>query len=329
MRRLGGYLANGRKPPVRAPFASREKRRRLANRAFEAHALCEKRMPDAPYGIKRGSLSRHLLPGGWLMPRQVDAGSRIRFSAFRGDASNRPFFWSAVSAGDGCPTRYDAPYGNYAWKPPWHLLPGGWPRTRQDRRTLGTESGSAPCRGNISDRPFNRNAVSAKSGCPVRYTEIKRGSLSLHLLPGGWPRTRQDKRTPGMEPGPAPCRGVLESPAPLEVGIRSLVPPRGMRRIDTGSRFARGVRFLRGERGHLAGHKPSLRPLSPFQGPLCRFWAFLRRFSLGSAVSRSSIAIIPTPLSRRGFRQTAYRRLPRGKSGRENIAGAEANLIAL
>ena len=191
MRRLGGYLANGRKPPVRAPFASREKRRRLANRAFEAHALCEKRMPDAPYGIKRGSLSRHLLPGGWLMPRQVDAGSRIRFSAFRGDASNRPFFWSAVSAGDGCPTRYDAPYGNYAWKPPWHLLPGGWPRTRQDRRTLGTESGSAPCRGNISDRPFNRNAVSAKSGCPVRYTEIKRGSLSLHLLPGGWPRTRQ------------------------------------------------------------------------------------------------------------------------------------------
>ena len=163
----------------------------------------------------------------------------------------------------------------------------------------------------------------------MRYTEIKRRNLSWSLLPGGWPRTRQDKRTPGMEPGPAPCRGVLESPAPLEVEIRSLVPPRGMRRIDTGSRFARGVRFLRGERGHLAGHKPSLRPLSPFQGPLCRFWAFLRRFSLGSAVSRSSIAIIPTPLSRRGFRQTAYRRLPRGKSGRENIADAEANLIAL
>lgn len=131
----------------------------------------------------------------------------------------------------------------------------------------------------------------------MRYTEIKRRNLSWSLLPGGWPRTRQDKQTPGMEPGPAPCRGVLESPAPLEVGIRSLVPPRGMRRIDTGSRFARGVRFLRGERGHLAGHKPSLRPLSPFQGPLCRFWAFLRRFSLGSAVSRSSIAIIPTPLS--------------------------------
>ena len=144
MRRLGGYLANGRKPPVRAPFASREKRRRLANRAFEAHALCGKRMSDAPYENHARKPPWHLLPGGWLMPRQVDAGSRIRFSAFRGDASNRPFFWSAVSAGNGCPTRYDAPYGNYAWKPPWHLLPGGWPRTRQDRRTLGTESGSAP-----------------------------------------------------------------------------------------------------------------------------------------------------------------------------------------
>ncbi len=38
------------KTPVRAPFASREKRRPLANRAFEAHALCGKRMSDAPYG---------------------------------------------------------------------------------------------------------------------------------------------------------------------------------------------------------------------------------------------------------------------------------------
>ena len=60
------------------------------------------------------------------------------FAAF----SNRSFFWSAVSAGNGCPTRYDAPYGNYAWKPPWRSFPAV--SRYPDRRTLGTEPGPAP-----------------------------------------------------------------------------------------------------------------------------------------------------------------------------------------
>ncbi len=289
------------KTPVRAPFASREKRRPLANRAFEAHALCGKRMSDAPYGNQASKpvlaspsrrlagipiggrweqnpaqrLSRRRLQppvllerrfcekrmpdalygnqasksilaspsrrltenptgGRWeqnlvqslvaatsptvrsigmLFLRKADVQCAIRKSSVevylgvsfpaadrepdrrtlgtesgsepcRSNVSDRPFFWSAVSAKSGCPMRYTEIKRRSL---SWSLLPGGWPRTRQGRRTLGTESGAAPYRGDVSNRSFFWSAVPAENGCPVRYTEIKRRSLSWRLLPGGWP----------------------------------------------------------------------------------------------------------------------------------------------
>lgn len=141
MRRLGGYPANGRK----------RRCGRLSRVVRSAGGLQIERlrpMPSAKSGCPMRLTESSAeacpcisFPAAGREPDRRTAGTEsgaAPFAAF----SNRSFFWSAVSAGNGCPTRYDAPYGNYAWKPPWRSFPAV--SRYPDRRTLGTEPGPAP-----------------------------------------------------------------------------------------------------------------------------------------------------------------------------------------
>ena len=160
--------------------------------------FCEKRMSSALYGNQArkpvpASPSRRLAENPTGGRREQNPAQRLSRRCLQ-----PPFIWSAVYAKSGCPMRYtEIKRRSLSWR----LLPGGWPVSRQ--AGVGNRIWFSAFRGDASNRPFIWSAVYAKSGCPMRHTESYTKD-ALTLLPNCWPRTRQDKRTPGMEPGAAP-----------------------------------------------------------------------------------------------------------------------------